>query len=194
MTAGKSTILNAMATKGCFMSDVLADGWEAYQSWPPRALADPRRATETQLKAGFVEIVTAEGPVLALRVLQAYAKAGGVSRLTPSFRPKMIRTLQLLIDGGELIAVDEYGCAEEDPSRFVLRTPDQSTVRPRTLGDRSFDEIPPSEIAELALEIRIRHELIGEEELTRKVLSHYGLKRLTGLVKRHMDLVLTTYF
>lgn len=176
------------------MSDVPSDGTEVYQSWPTRALADPRGATETQLKAGFVEIVTAEAPVLALRVLQTYAKAGGVSRLTPSYRPKMIRALRSLIDGGELIAADEYGDAQEDPTRYVLRTPDQPAVRLRTLGDRSFDEIPPSEIAELALEIRIRHELIGEEELTRQVLSHYGLKRLTGLVRRHMDVVLKTYF
>lgn len=176
------------------MTDVPTKGAEVYQSWPSHAVADPRGATEKQLKAGFVEIVAVEGPVLALRVFQAYAKAGGVSRLTSTYRPKMNRALKALIESGELIATDEYGGADEDPSRYLLRTPDQPAVRLRTLGDRGFDEIPPSEIAGLALEIRINHELIGEEELTREVLSHYGLKRLTNLVKRHMDLVLKTYF
>jgi hypothetical protein len=167
---------------------------EPYTCWPARPVADPRGATETQLKSGFLEIVAAEGPVLAQRVFLTYAKAGGVSRVTQSYRPKLHRALKSLIDAEELIATDEFGDADQDPGRFVLRSPDQPAVRLRTLGDRSFDEIPPTEIAELALEIRIERELIGEEELTREVLGRYGLKRLTGLVKRHMDFVLNSYF
>ena len=175
------------------MTNMQAESFEDYQAWPSRPMADPRGATEKQLKAGFAEIVSAEGPVLAKRVYLAYAKAGGVSRVTKVYRP-MDRALKSLITDGELIATDEFGEAEEDPSRYILRTPDQPAVRLRSLGERSFDEIPPSEIAEIALEIRINHDLIGQEELTRKVLALYGLKRLTGLVERHMGLVLRNYF
>lgn len=176
------------------MNDTPSSNAETYQAWPSRTVADPRGATETQLKVGFTEIVAAEGPVLAHRVFLAYAKAGGVARITQSYRPKLHRALKALIDEGALIAADEYDEGEDDPGRLVLRTPEQPAVRVRTLGDRSFDEIPPSEIAEIALEIRIGHDLIGEEELTRQVLAHYGLKRLTGLVQRHMALVLKKYF
>jgi len=167
---------------------------ETYQSWPPRAMADPRGATEKQLKAGFIEIVSAEGPVLAKRVFLAYAKAGGVSRVTQAYRPKMDRALKSLIGEGDLIAVDELGDADDDLSRYILRVPGQAAARIRSLGDRSFDEIPPSEIAELTLEIRVDRDLIGQEQLTREILSFYGLKRLTTLVKRHMDFVLSRYF
>ena len=165
-----------------------------YLIWPSRPVADPRGATEAQLRAAFVEIVGVEGPVLAQRVFQAYSRAGGVARVTAAFRPKLTRALKSLIDDGSLIAADEYGEGDENPMMLVLRTPAQPAVRLRTLGDRSFNDIPPSEIAERMLEIRAERDLIGKEELTREVLDAYGLKRLTSLVARHVDLVIEKYF
>lgn len=161
-----------------------------YETWTPRAVADPRGATEAQLRAVFAEIIAVEGPMLAGRVYQAYSKAGGVARVTQAFRPKLNRVLRAMIEAGEVVAVDEFGDGDLDPRLLVVRLPDQPAVRLRDLGDRAFNEIPPSEIATRIAEIRDGRDLIGKEELTREVLGQYGLKRLTALVARHIDLAL----
>jgi len=72
--------------------------------------------------------------------------------------------------------------------------PDQPNVVIRSLGGRGFSEIPMSELAALALEIRTQDEFMGREDIYRAVLDHYGLQKLTALVRRRLDKVLKVYF
>ena len=51
-----------------------------------------------------------------------------------------------------------------------------------------------SELAALVLEIRTRDEFMGREDIYRAVLDHYGLQKLTALVRRRLDKVLQVYF
>jgi len=44
------------------------------------------------------------------------------------------------------------------------------------------------------LEIRTQDEFAGREDIYRAVLEHYGLQKLTALVSRRLDKVLTVYF
>ena len=64
----------------------------------------------------------------------------------------------------------------------------------RTLGPRSFAEIPMGELAALVLELRCQDEFMGREEISRAVLSHYGLQKLTSLVERRLAQVFKIYF
>ena len=72
---------------------------------------------------------------------------------------------------------------------LVIRLPETPPVVVRTLGNRSFDEIPPSELAEVmrrALSNTRHHEL---ESLFRSILTHYGLRRLTAHVSQELSRV-----
>ena len=51
-----------------------------------------------------------------------------------------------------------------------------------------------SELAALVLEIRSADEFAGREDIYRGVLEHYGLQKLTALVRRRLDAVLKEYF
>ena len=67
-------------------------------------------------------------------------------------------------------------------------------VRPR--GDRDFDAIPPSEIAAVMSEITQREKVIGrlsETVISRKVLDHYGFRRLTEKVKSILSVAYKIY-
>jgi len=72
--------------------------------------------------------------------------------------------------------------------------PDQPEVRVRDLGPRGFADIPMGELAALVLEIRAQDEFIGRDEIYRAVLDHYGLQKLTALVRRRLTKVLEVYF
>ncbi len=76
---------------------------------------------------------------------------------------------------------------------LIIRNPETSPVVVRTLGDRSFDEIPPSEKAEVmrrALSVAKHHDL---ESLFRAVLTHYDLKRLTSHVRAELSRIYSEF-
>jgi len=61
--------------------------------------------------------------------------------------------------------------------------PDQPSVRTRQLGPRSFEEVPPSELAALLDHVAERDGFSGAEAAQRAVLDLLGLKRLTDNVR-----------
>ena len=77
---------------------------------------------------------------------------------------------------------------------WIVRLPDQPRVIVRDLGNRGFADIPMSELAALVLEVRTQDEFMGREDIYRAVLDHYGLQKLTALVRRRLDKVLEVYF
>jgi len=82
----------------------------------------------------------------------------------------------------------------DDSVGWIVRLPDQPRVIVRDLGHRGFADIPMSELAALVLEIRTQDEFMGREDIYRAVLDHYGLQKLTALVRRRLDKVLAVYF
>lgn len=61
----------------------------------------------------------------------------------------------------------------------TFRTPDQPSVRPRELGPRALDAVPPAELAHHLATLAAEDPYLSEEELFRGVLDRLGLKRLT---------------
>ncbi len=165
---------------------------EEYQNWVVRPTADANNASIDQIIDGLKEIAMAEGPILTLRAYQSYCHGSGLKRVGPSARVKLDRALKTAIERDDLRIETEH--KDPDLKLTIMRLPDQPIVRPRTLGDRAFNEIPPSELAELILNIRAQNDLMGKEELYRAVLAQYGLIRITSLVQSTLDHVLETYF
>lgn len=165
--------------------------------WPTRPVADPRRAKQPQFMDGMTEILKYEGPMQALHLFQTYSKAGGLMKVTAGTRSLFVRALKQGVKDG-LIALEHETDSEvtdsDDPVGWVVRLPDTPTVIKRTLGDRSFAEIPSSELAAIVLDIRAQDDMLGRDDIYRAVLDHYGLQKLTALVRRRLDHVIQAYF
>ena len=112
-------------------------------------------------------------------------------------RRKFERAALLAEKTGELIIErepDPEAKDADDSVGWIIRLPDQPPVILRDLGPRGFADIPMSELAALVLEIRSADEFAGREDIYRAVLDHYGLQKLTALVRRRLDVVLKEYF
>jgi hypothetical protein len=57
-----------------------------YVAWTPHVLPDPHGASQADLIAGLVEIVSAEGPIVGRRAYELYVRAAGGHRVHPSRR------------------------------------------------------------------------------------------------------------
>ncbi|MEP6343273.1 MAG: hypothetical protein ABJ275_08155 [Maricaulaceae bacterium] len=169
----------------------------SFTPWPERSTADPRRATQAQYMHGMKEILSYEGPMQALPLFQTYAKAAGLLKITALVRKRFEHALMKGVKAGEVLLEREADSelkSEDDSVGWILRLPEQPEVTVRDLGRRSFAEIPMSELAALVLEIRTQDEFIGRDGIYRATLDHYGLQKLTALVRRRLDKVLEVYF
>ena len=168
-----------------------------YEHWAQRPVADPRRASFAQFMDGMNEILKAQAPTQALHLFQTYAKGGGLLKIAAPTKSQFMRTLKQAEKQG-LVTIEIENDTEvdspDDPVCWIVRLPDQDRVRARTLGDRSFAEIPLSELAALVLEIRVADDFMGKEDIARTILSNYGLQKLTALVERRLDRVYKEYF
>ena len=176
---------------------MLKIAYSDYIQWPERATADVRRASQAQYMHGMTEILASEGPMQALSLFQTYAKASGVQKIVARVRKRCERALLEGVKAGHIVMEREDDSEIDGPDDsvgWIVRLPDQPSVIVRSLGKRGFSEIPMSELAALALEIRAQDEFMGREDIYRAVLDHYGLQKLTALVRRRLDKVLEVYF
>jgi hypothetical protein len=115
----------------------------------------------------MLEIIAAEGPMLANRAYALYNRASGGKKLTTIARAPLSSAIYWLAQQRDIAMEDE-----------VVRMPDQPAVRVRELGPRTLEEVPLDEIAELMRRLRDAGAR-DEAGLKRGVLQAYGLIRLT---------------
>ena len=165
-----------------------------YQEWEVKTLVDVRGGTQAQYEMGFKDILAAEGPMLGYKAYLMFAKASGVGKIAAATKVKLDIAVQRMIDTEVIAAADEWSDSADDPSRKILRLPDQPIAACRTRGSRSIDEIPPSELAEVMLHYSSQDEWLGRDDIYRLVLKHYELQKLTALGRRTLDYVMAMYF
>jgi hypothetical protein len=140
---------------------------EPYEAWVPHPVPDPRTAGREAVGPVLLEIVAAEGPVLAERAYRLYVKASGGKALTSIARAPL---------SGAAFRLRQAGAIMFEGDGEVLRPTGVAEVRVRELGPRTLDEVPLREIAELMRRLRAA----GVGELPRAVLDAYGLVRMTA--------------
>ena len=150
---------------------------EPYEAWPSRPLPDPRTAGRETIGPVLLEIVAAEGPVLAGRAYRLYVKASGGKALTSIARAPLSGAAHRLRVAG---AIEMEGEGDE----AVLRPAGTARVRVRELGPRTLNEVPLDEVAELMRRLRAG----GAGELPRAVLDAYGLVRMTAKAEEYLAL------
>lgn len=168
-----------------------------FTPWPARKTADPRNASDAQFLHGLTEIVASEGPIQALPLFQTYAKASGLMKIAAPVRKRFERALLAGEKSGAVMITrenDPEAKGEDDSVCWIVRLPDMPEVIVRDLGNRGFADIPMRELAAVVLDVRTSDDLMGRDDIYRAVLAHYGLQKVTALVKRRLDTVLADYF
>lgn len=168
-----------------------------FTPWPVRKTADPRNASDAQFLHGLTEIVASEGPMQALPLFQTYAKASGLMKIAAPVRKRFERALLAGEKSGAVLISRENDPEAKDLDDsvcWIVRVPDMPEVIVRDLGNRGFADIPMRELAAVVLDVRASDELMGRDEIYRAVLAHYGLQKVTALVKRRLDTVLKDWF
>jgi very-short-patch-repair endonuclease len=144
-------------------------------------------ASRWELLDGLVRLVEAEGPVLGNRLHTAYVRASGAIRVTKPIASELNKAIAQAVREGRLVEDNPLGESGVRPRTY--RLPTQPDVRARHLGPRSFEEVPPRELAALLNYVAEGDRNTGEEALQRAVLELLGLKRLTDNVKKRFAAV-----
>ncbi|HEX8208073.1 MAG TPA: AAA family ATPase [Solirubrobacteraceae bacterium] len=144
---------------------------EPYREWEGESPGDPRSAPRPRIMEAMLEIVAAEGPMLATRAYTVYNKAAGGKKLTSVARAPLSNSIYHLAREGKVVLEGE----DE-----VVRLPDTPAVVVRELGPRELIEVPVDEIAELM------RRLGPQDDLKRAVLNTYGLVRMTARAEQYL--------
>jgi hypothetical protein len=151
-----------------------------YASWEPRPVTDPRSAGRGVVDPVLLDIVAAEGPVLARRAYGLYNRAAGGRKLTSIARAPLSGAAYRLRMNGRIELVKAADSPEDDD---LLHLAGQPPVRVRELGPRALDDVPVAEIAELMRRLRAAG---AEDDLRRAVLDRYGLVRMTTKAEEYL--------
>jgi hypothetical protein len=171
-TTGLFPTAGGAARKGAVQVDL-----EPYTAWVSRPMPDPRTAGRETIGPVLLEIVAAEGPIIAGRAYRLYVKASGGTALTTIARAPLSGAAHRLRVAGA-IEMQEG----ETPDDAVLRPAATAPVRVRELGPRALDEVPLEEIAELMRRLLAG----GATDLPRAVLDTYGLVRMTAKAETYL--------
>ena len=155
-----------------------ASALEPYREWQGESPGDPRSAPRPRIMEAMLDIVAAEGPVLASRAYAIYNKAAGGKKLTSVARAPLSNSIYHLAREGKVVLVheDEIPWQGDD----LVRLPDTPPVVVRELGPRELVEVPLDEIAELM------RRLGPQDDLKRAVLNTYGLVRMTARAEQYL--------
>jgi very-short-patch-repair endonuclease len=152
------------------------------------SVVSPIHASPTQLRAGLLSIVEAEGPLLGYRLHTAYVRASGGHRVGKNVAKVLNRTITSAVRSGVLTVDNPLNDSGVKPRTY--RLPDQPKVRLRHLGPRILDQVPPAELAELLKRAADEHGWDNTETLFRSLLAVLGLHRLTANVEAKLTAAL----
>jgi hypothetical protein len=147
-----------------------------YTAWESRAVPDPRTAGRELIGPVLLEIIAAEGPVLASRAYRLYNRASGGKALTTIARAPLSGSAYRLRQAGAIVLEEAPSATGEADE--LLRPAGTQPVRVRELGPRTLDEVPQAEL--VALMGRLAAAGCTEDGLPRATLDAYGLTRMTA--------------
>lgn len=153
----------------------------------PDSLPDPREASTSEVKTALLGVLAQHGPLPREFLMRRYARGANIGRVGRVVRESLVRVIQSATRSGEILAADEMELRGSDP---ILRVKDTGHVRLRPIGDREFEEVPPSEWA-LAMRTlcggREGLERTPRDEAFRRVLTKYGFTSLTNNRRTLLD-------
>lgn len=152
---------------------------QEYREFDEPLTGDPRNVNKQWIARSLSKIIDVEGPVIGKRACDIYLRSVGVKRMGHDIRATMTEALKIAISSGSVQSVNE--AVDADVMCAIYRPSGSPELVVRSRGNRSLEEIPPSEIQFVARYLANRESInMGSEEHLRRVLEFFGLKRLTN--------------
>lgn len=160
--------------------------WQSeYTSWanvgidsdtPTKKAPNLYTLSRSELQTLANAIVQVEGPVVGQRIINLCIKASFTVTLGERAEQRICDALQELVDRGDLLVDDVLDARNIQEQTF--RLPEQLPVLLRARGDRAWYEIPPREIYEAMLNLRVLTD-VTDDELFQDLRRIYGLPELS---------------
>ncbi len=169
-------------TAGPVWGNALAP-YEGYRGSAPSLAV----STRGEIIDSLVAIVAVEGPLLGHRLHSVYIKAAAGQRVSQQAAKVLNSAVSAAVRQGRLVQQDPLGESGVKPRTF--RLPDQPAIRLRTLGTRTFDQIPPAELAEV---MRQAAQVTGWEDIDtvfRETMARFGVRRMGSTVRARLEAV-----
>lgn len=153
----------------------------AYTAYDGPVGDDPRAVSVDTVAEGLCRIIEVEGPMVAKRAYDIYLRGCGIKRMGHELKSTMNKALANTVRQGRVISEEETG--KRGLLFSVVRIKGSPSIKLRSRGPRTFEEIPPSELQTVARHLAERRNLeSGSDEHLRAVLECFDLKRLTTQV------------
>jgi len=138
------------------------------------ALPDPKHASADQARDALQAILRIEGPVLGARLYRLWLSSAGVAKGGTQYWAALDKLLRAAERSANVYSDNPYN--DTDLKLKTWRLPDQDPVNPRTLGERSLKDVPPTELAHVLQQLRVD----DQEAWLLAARDAYGLARLRG--------------
>lgn len=155
-----------------------------YRSWEPHELPDPRETPRSKVAQYLREIIEAEGPVRVKRAYKLYVRACGIDRVGRVVKSNLNSALYGMVRQNQVLLEKEG--PDNSQINAIARIHEAPKVSVRPAGDRTFWEIPPSELATVMREERNADPRADVEEIYHKVLDRYDVGRLTSNIRTEL--------
>jgi very-short-patch-repair endonuclease len=146
---------------------------EIYNIWGPKHLVDPRKSSENEILKNLKEIIKEEGPITCARIYRIYARNSNTR--VSSIKDSLDSIIQKAIKNKTFVETTFLNLRKWERRTIRLRYMPEVILREK--GERDFDEIPSSEIAELMIKI-LSVENLSQQELYGKILRLYKTRGL----------------
>lgn len=167
-----------------------------YSRWARRPVPDPRTAPQFDVARGLAEIIAAEGPMVCHRAYRIYLEAAGIGnveieRTQFEVFQNFNRAIRLAKSLRWIEERNEFGTY--DQINQIVRKAGTPAVLLRTLGNRTFEDIPPAEIGELMKRLRTLEPKLEDEAFLQSVLKHYEIEDMTPGMRARLSQIKAQY-
>lgn len=173
-------------------SDIIPDSLEQqseihpYHAYSGEPSIDPREARAAAIARTLEAIVNQEAPVTVGRAFRVYLAHCGIKKMGRNVRADLEKGLTYAVSAKQVDTIKES--ISNDLLLSVLRIPGNSDDVLRERGDRSLDEIPPSEIRMAAKYAMLDDVFVeGSDEHCKRILEIFDIKRLTVNAKNLIE-------
>jgi hypothetical protein len=148
--------------------------------------SDPHYCNESEIRERLVDIIEQEGPMFVEVAYKTYLHSAGIQKLGRQIRKLLNKNLEWVLNSG--LVDKEQEIDEEGFLGIVVRSSDSPKAVIRAKGPRDLEDIPPSELKLLALEM-FREYFQPSDESYKAILNFYRISRITSNARDYLSKV-----
>lgn len=142
-------------------------------------------ASRTEIVNGLLAIVAIEGPILGHRLHSVYVRASAGQKVGSVIAKTLNSAVTTAVRQGHLVEENPLGEAGVKPRTYRLAG--QPSALLRELGPRSFDQVPPAELAAVMDRIADEDGWEDASNVYRRAITAYGFRLLRTPTRLRLD-------